>query len=103
MGVVMKWFDHWFEKKCRDAWNNANKIEYTPPMPTATRNSIDSSNGLTLNIYGADGGTVLEFRHYNSKQDKWENNLHVISQTEPFEERVSQAITMEMLRRGMTK
>jgi hypothetical protein len=69
---------------------------------TPTRSGLDS-NGLNLNIYGADGGTVLEFRHYDASKDRSDYALHVISQSENFEERVANAITMEMMRKGIMR
>jgi hypothetical protein len=102
----MKWFDNWFRKKCKEAWESTNQ-----PYPSnlvvasakyAGHGSLDS-HGLTLSIYGADGGTVLEFRHYDMIKDRSDYALHVISQNENFEERVAQAITMEMLRKGISR
>jgi len=99
----MKWFDNWFRRKCKEAW--ITRDEPANPSTYATsaafpRGGLDSY-GLSLNIYGADGGTVLEFRHYDISKDRSDYALHVISQNENFEERVAQAITMEMLRKGI--
>jgi len=104
----MKWFNNWFRKKCKEAWH-AEQCE--PAYPSTGANSPVSisryggldSHGLSLNIYGADGGTVLEFRHYDISKDRSDYALHVISQNENFEERVAQAITMEMLRKGIMR
>ena len=106
----MKWFDNWFRRKCKEAWmtrdDEPTTIYSTGSMgivkSTPHRSGLDS-NGLNLNIYGADGGTVLEFRHYDHNKDRSDYALHVISQNENFEERVAQAITMEMLRKGITR
>lgn len=104
----MKWFDNWFRRKCKEAWESpdpatiysAGSMGIVKSSPH--RSGLDS-NGLNLNIYGADGGTVLEFRHYDHNKDRSDYALHVISQNENFEERVAQAITMEMLRKGITR
>ena len=104
----MKWFDNWFKKKCKEAWESPDTttIYSTGSLgivkSSPHRSGLDS-NGLNLNIYGADGGTVLEFRHYDHNKDRSDYALHVISQNENFEERVAQAITMEMLRKGITR
>jgi hypothetical protein len=104
----MKWFDNWFRKKCKEAWESPDTptIYTTGSMgivkASSNRSGLDS-HGLNLNIYGADGGTVLEFRHYDHNKDRSDYALHVISQNENFEERVAQAITMEMLRKGITR
>ena len=94
------WFTRWFDRKCRDSWDRArNEIQHSSPVCTSPR--LDS-NGLSLSIYGADGGTVLEFRHYDHRTDRSSNNLYVIGQNENFEERVAGCITMELLRKGIT-
>ena len=100
----MKWFDNWFKKKCKQAWETPDQ-----PYPSniglisaSPRGGLDS-HGLNLSIYGGDGGTVLEFRHYDTVKDRSDYALHVISQNENFEERVAQAITMEMMRKGITQ
>jgi hypothetical protein len=103
----MGWFSRWFDRKVKEAWERARNEPQAPssyPMTmVAARDPRIDADGLSMNIYGADGGTVLEFRHYNSKTDRHENSLHVISQSENFEERVAQAITMELLRKGIAK
>ena len=104
----MKWFDNWFRRKCKEAWETRDEPSvYQTNLVVATakyagHGSLDS-HGLTLSIYGADGGTVLEFRHYDMVKDRSEYSLHVISQNEVFEERVAHAITMEMLRKGISR
>ena len=103
----MKWFDNWFRRKCKEAWETPDQpypsnIGLVKASSHSGRSGLDS-NGLSLNIYGADGGTVLEFRHYDMSRDHSNFALHVISQDENFEERVAGAITMEMMRRGITK
>jgi len=104
----MKWFDNWFRRKCKEAWMTRDNEPMNYPSPgmisvTKSHHSGLDSHGLNLNIYGADGGTVLEFRHYDHNKDRSDYALHVISQNENFEERVAQAITMEMLRKGITR
>lgn len=102
----MKWFDNWFRRKCKEAWESPDQ-----PYPSniglvsaskAGRHGLDS-HGLNLSIYGADGGTVLEFRHYDHNKDRSDYALHVISQNENFEERVAAAISMEMMRKGILR
>ena len=101
----MKWFDNWFKKKCKEAWESPDQL-YPSNIglvkASPHRSGIDS-NGLNLSIYGADGGTVLEFKYYDPNKDRSDYALHVIGQNENFEERVAQAITMEMMRKGITR
>jgi hypothetical protein len=104
----MKWFNNWFRRKCKEAWMTRDETENSYPKNigsvTASSHRIGlDSHGLNLSIYGADGGTVMEFRHYDHAKDRSDYSLHVISQNENFEERVAHAITMEMLRKGISR
>jgi hypothetical protein len=94
------WFTRWFDRKCRDSWDRA-RGEIPQPSRESASPRLDA-NGLSLSIYGADGGTVLEFRHYDHRTERSSNSLHVIGQNENFEERVASCITMELLRKGIT-
>ena len=105
----MKWFDNWFRRKCKEACmtRDDEPTIYTTASKGLVRvnshhTSLDS-HGLNLSIYGADGGTVMEFRHYDHAKDRSDYSLHVISQNENFEERVAHAITMEMMRKGISR
>ena len=97
------WFTRWFDRKCRESWERAQNVLQSSPCIISNSGPRLDANGLSMNIYSADGGTVLEFRHYDHKRDRSENTLHVISQTENFEERVAQAITLELMRTGLAK
>ena len=100
------WLTRWFDRKCQEAWHRAQNQPAEPrtyASAVVSRHGGLDSNGLNLNIYGADGGMVLEFRHYDNIKDRNEYALHVISQSDNFEECVAQAITMEMLRKGISK
>lgn len=98
----MKWFDRWFAKKVKWAWDNAHQVAVTP-VPTNSIRAYDglNSNGLNLTVYQADGGKIIEFRHYDPVKDRNMNSLHVITEQEDFAERLSQIITMEIMRNGM--
>lgn len=96
----MKWFDNWFAKRVKKAWDEAHS---RPIVPTNGIRAYDGlgSNGLNLTVYKADGGTVVEFRHYDPVKDRNMNSLHVITDNDDFAERLSQIITMEIIKNGM--
>lgn len=99
----MKWFDNWFAKKSKQAWDEAQKQHYAVPSITsgiiATHNGLNS-NGLNMTIYKADGGTIVEFRHYDSVKDRNNNSLHVIRDGDDFTQRLSEIVTLEIMRNG---
>lgn len=97
----MKWFDKWFAKKVKWAWDNAHSQGISVSPTTIRAYDGLNSNGLNLTVYKADGGTIVEFRHYDSVKDRNMNSLHVITDNDDFAERLSQIITMEIIRNGM--
>jgi len=97
----MKWFDKWFAKKCKQAWDNAHSLPVAVPSNAIRPYDGLNSNGLNMTIYQADGGKIVEFRHYDPVKDRNMNSLHVITEQEDFAERLSQIITMEIMRNGM--
>lgn len=112
----MKWFDDWFAKKCKQAWERAQqpdeKEEVNYPVPRmrsrkssglAIGGSTDStelqSSSTTFKLYQANGGTVIELRHYNDARDQWETSLHVISKDQDLGKAIEHIITYEALKR----
>lgn len=95
---MMKWFDKWFSKKCQQAWDNKR----TPEMPIAKSinsvNSIDS-RGLNFTIYKANGGYVVEYRQYNSRDETSYNKLHIITEGQDLGNEIGKIISFESLRR----
>ena len=79
----MKWFDKWFAKKCKQAWNNSQNegVESEAKYATANigltagRPKVRGDEGLRSNstnfaLYNANGGTVVELRSYNENTDR---------------------------------
>ena len=116
----MKWFDKWFAKKCKQAWENANdddsEVEASRPIPRirganksrgiglATAGSnLDTlelqSRSTTFKMYQANGGTVIELRHFDEARENWESSLHVIPSGEDMGKAIEHIITYEALKR----
>lgn len=111
----MKWFDKWFLKKVRWAWSipqEADKEEINVVMsPNQVRSkrhvgiapSRDSgeleSRGTCFNLYSANGGHVVELRHYDEKTDRMKNSLHIVPHDKDLGESLNHIITYEALKR----
>lgn len=114
----MKWFDKWFYNQSQKAWHNHAKYEREKEMdknnklamnvPTkAYADNIAYDRGdqsqfgnafhLKMNVYPADGGIILEFRHYDPTHG-WKSNLHIVNEGEKQDEKISAAITMELMK-----
>lgn len=95
----MKWFDKWFAKKCKQAWNDSkeNLIEVSPAHVTNTR--IDNERTMTLNVTKANGGWVIENRQYDKRTDRNNNSVHIITDDKDLGEEIGKIITFESLYR----
>ena len=106
----MKWFDKWFAKKVKQAWEDArqeNEAEPTgynlisPKNRTVKVREGDTfaSEPIQFKMYKASGGWAIEFRLYDHKNDRIESNLYVVNDEEELGKHISQIITMEALKR----
>lgn len=109
----MKWFDKWFAKKCKQAWENSqnepteaeskysNSIGLVSPGRGARVRSDDGlrSNSTNFALYNANGGTVVELRSYNETTDRNNTSLYVISSDKDLGQELGHIVTMEALKR----
>ena len=94
----MKWFNKWFAKKCKQAWEDANKVEKdSPQLATVSERNL-SSHGMNFTVFRANGGHVIETRIYDRKRDENSMNLHVITDDKDLGEEIGRIITFEHLR-----
>ena len=110
----MKWFDNWFLKKVRWAMSKpqeADKEEIglvmspnrTAKAQRGLASSRDSgeleSRGVNFTLYNANGGHVVELRHYDEKADRMKNSLHIVPHDKDLGEQLNHIITYEALKR----
>ena len=107
----MKWFDKWFAKKVKQAWDDAreeNESEsvgiglMNAPRVRATKvreGDTFSSEPIQFKMYKASGGWAIEFRQYDNKNDRIDTSLYVVNNEEELGKNISQIITMEALKR----
>lgn len=103
----MKWFDKWFNKKCKQAWENSqNESEGTlsSSRPSPIRKNLTKeeglhSRGVSFTLYNANGGTVVELRDYDPISDRNKNVLYVIPTDRDLGEQLGHIVTMEALKR----
>ena len=80
------------------AQNYSSKNSITLVDNDTVRSSSIGSQGMNFTIHSADGGYVVEYRSYDSKNDERINNLHIINSGEDMGERIGQIVTLELLR-----
>lgn len=99
----MKWFNKWFAKKCKQAWEDANKEEVNNPNVPMTSaklslgpRSIDQQ-GFNFTVYPAQGGMVIELRVYDHKRDQHNNKLYIVRDDQDLGKELDHIITLEAL------
>jgi hypothetical protein len=114
----MNWFFRWLDKRCKQAYEDSQVEEKYPEdraqvgrkrhntisrVGLSTAGSMDGvelqSQSTTFKMFQANGGTVIELRHYNDSRDQWESSLHVIPSGEDMGKTLEHIITYEALKR----
>lgn len=90
----MKWFNNWFARKCREAWD----LDSPEISPVKEINDRISADGMNIKIWGATGGHIVEFRRYDIQKDRNDNRMYIISADQNFSESLTKIISLEMYR-----
>jgi hypothetical protein len=104
----MKWFDQWFVRKCRWAWDNRDiadvavsprALNSTKPM-VLEEDSAPWSDGLRITIKKMIGGSVISFRTYVRTKDRSDERHYIITDEQDFNSELGKMITMESMRQS---
>ena len=108
---MFTWFDKWFAKQTKKAWENANSNDVNPdecgPSPYSSsirgigivsKNTRIDGNGFNFTVYRASGGFVVQFASYDMKNDRSDTKLTIVNQEEDLGQSIAHIITMEALR-----
>jgi hypothetical protein len=83
----MKWFDKWFQKQAKRAWDAAQKEQhnliYNEDGPRTVSNQIrnlhPSKDYVDFKLWFADnGGYIVEFSKYDRIKDRCNNQIYII-------------------------
>ena len=108
----MKWFDRWFYRQAKKAWDNkdnyeeevyANKAKAQRGLQLGTAMSIEKGrvegeNRISFELSTAVGGKILNVRHYDMRNDRHESQTYVIPNGEDVGERVAKIVNLEMFK-----
>jgi hypothetical protein len=105
----MKWFDKWFARKCRWAWENRDNMPDVPDVSArpSTRmagiglieeDSAPWQDGLRINIKKVIGGFVVSFRTYDRIKDRSDERHYIITDEQDFNTELGKTITLESMR-----
>jgi len=90
----VKWLKRIVISWVKDDWYSSQPVAQDI---TVGSRSVDV-DGLSFNVMPAQGGTVVQIRHYDRKTDRNNNITHVIPDGEDIAERIGQIVSMELLR-----
>ena len=104
----MKWFDQWFVRKCKWAWENRDIADVAESLRTAStkhlvlqeEDSAPWSDGLRITIKKMIGGFVVSFRTYDRVKDRSDERCYIITDEQDFNSELGKIITMESMRQS---
>lgn len=100
----MKWFDRWFARKWRWAYDTRDEIELVTlsgaksARPVPQDIADDWEDGLRISIKKMIGGSVVSFRTYDRRTDRSESRHYIITDEQDFTTELGKIITMESMR-----
>ena len=103
----MKWFDRWFVRKCKWAWDNRDIADLAeqPRLASAKGLVIEEdvsswNDGLRIGIKKMIGGSVVSFRIYDQRTDRTDIRNYIITDQQDFNTELGKIITMESMRQS---
>lgn len=107
----MKWFDRWFYRQVKKAWENkasfeenyANQVIGTDrgmKLGTAMieKGYPEGQDRISFELTAAVGGRILNVRRYQDKLDRHEHQTYVIPSGEDIGARVAKIINLELIK-----
>jgi hypothetical protein len=105
----MKWFDRWFYKQAKKAWDNkdnyeediyVNKVKAQRGLQLGTamaieKGAVEGEGTIRFELSSAVGGKILTVRRNDPRRDSYEQQTYVIPTGEDLGERVAKIINLE--------
>jgi hypothetical protein len=68
-------------------------------MILVSDDEIDLTDPIRFSVQTVSGGTLIETRWHDPKQDEYVRKLHIVTQDENLAEAIGKIVTMELLKR----
>jgi len=112
----MKWFDRWFYKQAKKAWENKSRYEMEEEVKQMKERASIKMAGLQVGtamvekgapegegtirfeISSAVGGKIVTVRRSDPRKDHYDQQTYVIPSGEDLGERVARIINLEQFR-----
>lgn len=88
----------WLKQKLKNWLNSDDIIGLSSGKSIRSRDGLCTS-GMNFTIYQANGGTIVEINQYDSKTDRNDHSLHIITNDQDLGQGIAHIITLELLRK----
>jgi len=68
-------------------------------MVLVADDEIDLTDPIRFSVQTVQGGTLIETRWHDEKQDEYVRKLHIVTENENLSEAIGKIVTMELLKR----
>ena len=96
MNWLKSWLRNWVSQD--ECIQETRPHKWNSSMISTAESEGLSSEPLSLSIYRANGGTIVETRVYDRQKDRNQNQLHIVGHDADLGESLAKIITMESLR-----
>ena len=73
--------------------DNLNQCDLAVPSPSIAHIEVD---GLSFNVMPAQGGTIVQLRSYDRKNDRNNNSTHIIAEGQDVAEAIGKIVAIEL-------
>ncbi len=111
----MKWFDKWFYKQAKKAWENKDRFDDEEAIQLkervsrkmsglqigtamVERGAVEGQDRISFELTSAVGGRILNVRRYDERKDQHATQTYVIPSGEDVGARVAKIINLELIK-----
>lgn len=89
----------WLRKKLLNIiHSDEENVKISSSQLVRESDSVSNDPVLTFRVFGAVGGKVVEFSHYDRRTDRRNCTTYIITDDQDFGERIAKISTMESLK-----
>ena len=108
----MKWFDRWFYKQAKKAWENKDSFEEEGNYVLSAKERrmglvgaqvmekgrAEGEDRISFELTSAVGGRILNVRRYDQRKDMHDQQTYVIPSGEDVGARVAKILNLELIK-----
>lgn len=88
----------WLKNKLRNWINDDGSMPIAVASNKLRVSDEPDVDGLRFTVMKANGGVILQSRKYDRRRDENDCSTYIITDDEPFAERIGQIVSMEILK-----